>query len=133
MAAHNSFSRCRHLQHACPGDLRTLEALVNGKTEHERITICEAAFHLREHPIDPLIIHRAEFLGIGVTRLGWFLPWLCARRPEVSRWISRCIVVRPLRFRTGTLLGDALYAVANLCAVIDRHAMLNSALVVINE
>src|SRR5437667_7622158 len=105
MAADDSFSWLGHLQHARPGDLRALEAVVNGKAKNEWETVCETAFHLRKRPIHSLITHRLEFLRIFVTRRWRFLPRLGAGRPEIRIWICRSIVIRPLCFRASTLFG----------------------------
>src|SRR5947207_7611122 len=133
MTANDSLSRRRHLQQACPGYFRAFEAVVDSKAKHEWITVCEAPFHLREHAVDPLIIHRSEFFGMGVTRLWRLLSGRGAGRPEICVRISGSIVVRPLGFRTSALLADALYAIADFCAVIERHTVLNTSLVIINE
>src|SRR4029077_13371514 len=133
MTADHSFSWLRHLEHAPPGDFRTLEAVINGKAKNERETVCEAAFHLRKRPINSLITHRAEFLCIFITRRWRFLPGLGAGRPEVGVRIGRRIVVSPLGFRTRSLFCDTLYSVANLRAVIERYAVLDASLVIINE
>src|SRR5205823_5285527 len=133
MAADDSFSWLGHLQHARPGDLRALEAVVNGKAKNEWKTVCETAFHLRKRPVNSLITRRAEFVCIFVTGRRRFLPRLGAGRPEIGVWIGGSIVVGPLGFRASALFSDTFYAVANLRAVIERHAALNASLVVIDE
>src|SRR4029077_4924925 len=100
MAAYNSFSWLRHLQHACPGDFRALEAVINSKAENERKTVCETALHLRKRPINSLITHRSEFFCLFVARHRRFLPRFSSDRPEVCVRVRRRIVVRPLGFRT---------------------------------
>src|SRR5207244_10696133 len=45
----------------------------------------------------------------------------------------RSIVIRPLGFRASALFGDTFYPVANLRAVIERHAALDASFVIINE
>src|SRR4051794_37116528 len=133
MTAHDSFSWLRHLENSCPGEFGALEAVVNGESKNEWKTVCETAFHLRKRPINSLITHRAKFLCIFVTRRWRFLPGLGADRPEVGGRIGGSIVVRPLGFRASALFSDTFYAVANLRAVIDRHAALDASLVVIDE
>jgi hypothetical protein len=123
MTADNSFPGLRHLEHARPGDFRTLEAVINGKAKNERETVCETAFHLRKRPINSLITHRAEFLCIFITRRWRFLPGLGARRPEIGVRVGRRIVVRPLGFLARSLFCDTFYSVANLRAVIERYAV----------
>src|SRR5947209_3424221 len=130
MAADDSFSWLGHLQYARPGDVRALEAVVNGKAKNERETVCETAFHLRKRPVNSLITHRAEFFCIFVARRQWFLPRLGAGRPEIRGRIGGSIVVRPLGFGTSALLGDTLYPIANLRAVIERHTVFDTSLVI---
>src|SRR4030095_8495751 len=133
MAAYNAFSWLRHLQHACSRHLRTLEAVVNGEAKNERKTVCETAFHLRKRPINSLITHRAEFFCLLVTSRRWFLPRFSSGRPEICRRIWWSIVVGPLGFRACALFGYTFYSVANLGAVIQRYAVFDASLVIINE
>src|SRR6266568_1104007 len=70
---------------------------------------------------------------VCVAGLRWSLCGLGTGRPEVSVRISGSVVVRPLGFWASALFADTLYPIANLRAVIERHAVLNASLVIINE
>src|SRR4026207_133744 len=133
MAAYDAFSWLGHLQHACSRDLRALEAVVNGEAKNERKTVCETAFHLRKRPIDSLITHRTELFRIFVTRRRRFLSRLGAGRPEVRVGVRRRIVVGPVGFRTRALFGYTLYSIANLRAVIERHAVFDASVVIVKD
>jgi hypothetical protein len=65
---------------------------------------------------------------MAVSASGWRRA-----RPEVGVRIGRRIIVSPLGFRTRSLFSDTFYSVANLRAVIERYAVLNTSLVIINE
>src|SRR4029079_843735 len=106
---------------------------VNCKAKNERKTVCETAFHLRKRSINSLITDRAEFFCLLVTSSRWFLPRFSSDRPEICGRIRWSIVVGPLGFRACALFGHTFYSVANLGAVIERYAVFDASLVIINE
>lgn len=133
VAANDSFSRRRHIQHACFANLRALKAVVNGETKNKWITIGQTAFHLREGAVDTLITQGAKFFRVRVAELRRFLRRLGARGPKVGRRVGRSIVIGPFGFRARALFADTLDSIANLSAVVDRHTVLHASFVVINE
>src|SRR5258708_18097314 len=83
--------------------------------------------------MNSLIAHRAEFFCLFVTSRRWFLPRFGFGRPEICGRMGRSIVVGPPGCRACALFGDTFYSVANLGAVIQRYAVFNASLVIINE
>src|SRR5438128_1592778 len=97
MAADDSFSWLGHLQYARPGDLRALEAVVNGKAKNEWETVCETAFHLRQRP-NQLVDNSPRGISLhlcnktmAVSASAWrreARDW-CLNRPEYRRRTTR--------------------------------------------
>ena len=112
----------RHRHDPRSSHLVGFEALVHGKTEHERIAFGQTSFHLPQVLRDPVIRDHLVLQRVDI-RL-------------VRRLLSHNIqigAVRPLVLRANSLLHDRLDSIADASAAVLIHSAFPYAFVVVNE